>query len=111
MWLKNGWKKSAAGKARGVNIKLKTFANIKDVVGAGELSLEMSAGTTIGGLFDFLRKRYGEAFDRQIRDQMTGAIVPFLVLVNDKTYRTTTDLAVLLNEGDTVTIMIPFDGG
>jgi molybdopterin converting factor small subunit len=42
---------------------------------------------------------------------MSGAIVPFLILINDKTYRTTTDLDASLNEGDTVTIMIPFDGG
>jgi molybdopterin converting factor small subunit len=80
-------------------------------VGTGELAFDVNPGTTIGGLFDALKKQYGAAFDRQIRDQMTGAIVPFLVLINDKTYRTTTDLDASLNEGDTVTIMIPFDGG
>ena len=94
-----------------MNITVKSFANIRDVVGTGELALDVSADTTLGGLFDVLNKKYGEAFDRQIRDQMTGAIVPFLILINDKTYRTTTDLDVLLSEGDTVTIMIPFDGG
>ncbi len=94
-----------------MNITVKAFANIKDVMGTGKLLLEVSPSTTIGGLFAALAKRYGQAFDRQIRDQMSGAIVPFLVLVNDITYRTTMDLGVQLNEGDTVTIMIPFDGG
>ena len=94
-----------------MNITVKSFANIRDVVGTGELSLAVNSGTTIGGLFEVLHKKYGPAFDRQIRDQMTGAIVPFLILINDKTYRTTTDLGVALGEGDTVTIMIPFDGG
>jgi len=94
-----------------VNITVKSFANIRDVVGTGELALNVSDDITLGGLFDVLHKKYGEAFDRQIRDQMTGAIVPFLILINDKTYRTTTDLDVSLSEGDAVTIMIPFDGG
>jgi len=94
-----------------VNITVKSFANIRDVVGTGELALDVNSDTTLGGLFDVLHKKYGAAFDRQIRDQMTGAIVPFLILINDKTYRTTTDLDVSLSEGDTVTIMIPFDGG
>lgn len=94
-----------------MNITVKSFANIRDVVGTSELAVEVSPGTSLGGLFKILGKRYGAAFDRQIRDQITGAIVPFLVLINDKTYRTTTDLDVALNDGDTVTIMIPFDGG
>jgi MoaD family protein len=94
-----------------VNITIKTFANIKDVIGTSELSLEVNQGTTIGSLFDLLIKKYGQAFDRQIKDQMTGTIVPFLVLINDTAYRTTTDMGVQLNAGDTVTIMIPFDGG
>jgi len=94
-----------------MNITVKSFANIRDVVGTGELSLTVNPDTTLGGLFDVLHKKYGAAFDRQIRDQITGAIVPFLILINDKTYRTTTDLGVSLKEGDTVTLMIPFDGG
>lgn len=94
-----------------MNITVKSFANIRDVLGTGELALDVNTDTTLGGLFDVLHKKYGAAFDRQIRDQMTGAIVPFLILINDKTYRTTTDLDVSLSEGDAVTIMIPFDGG
>jgi len=37
--------------------------------------------------------------------------VPFLVMINETVYRTTTDLEVSLTEGDAVTVMIPFDGG
>ena len=94
-----------------MNITVKSFANIRDVVGTGELAFDVNPGTTISGLFDALKKQYGAAFDRQIRDQITGAIVPVLILINDKTYRTTTDLDAPLKEGDMVTIMIPFDGG
>jgi len=94
-----------------MKVIVKSFANIRDVLGTGELLLEVAAGTTIGGLFAFLTERYGAAFDRQIRDQMSGDIVPFLVMINETVYRTTTDLGVSLTEGDAVTVMIPFDGG
>lgn len=94
-----------------MNITVKSFANIRDVVGTGELAFDVNPGTTIGGLFDALKKKYGAAFDRQIRDQMSGEIVPFLVMINETVYRTTTDLDVSLAEGDAVTVMIPFDGG
>jgi len=94
-----------------MKVIVKSFANIRDVLGTGKLLLEVAAGTTIGGLFVCLTERYGAAFDRQIRDQMSGDIVPFLVMINETVYRTTTDLGVSLTDGDAVTVMIPFDGG
>jgi molybdopterin converting factor small subunit len=94
-----------------MKVIVKSFANIRDVLNTGELLLDVAAGTTIGGLLAFLTERYGAAFDRQIRDQMSGDIVPFLVMINETVYRTTTDLGVSLTDGDAVTVMIPFDGG
>lgn len=94
-----------------MKVTVKSFANIRDILGSAELALDVAAGTTIGGLFADLTRRYGMAFDRQIRDQMSGEIVPFLVMINETVYRTTTDLGVSLTEGDAVTVMIPFDGG
>jgi len=94
-----------------MNIKLNTFANIRDVIGAKEISIELSSGATLGDLFGFLKNKYGKPFERQIKDQITGEIVPFLILVNEKTYRSIADLEAPLYEGDSVTIMIPFDGG
>ena len=94
-----------------MKVTVKSFANIRDILGSAELALDVAGGTTIGGLFSVLARRYGAAFDRQIRDQLSGEIVPFLVMVNETVYRTTTDLDVSLAEGDTVTVMIPFDGG
>ena len=94
-----------------MKVTVKSFANIRDILGCAELTLDVAAGTTIGGLFADLTRRYGAAFDRQIRDQMSGEIVPFLVMINETVYRTTTDQGVSLTEGDAVTVMIPFDGG
>jgi len=94
-----------------MKVKIKTFANLRDVVGKPEIEHETEDGATLGYLLDDLCRTYGKAFEHQIKDRTTGAIVPFLMLVNDKTCRSIADLSTRLGEGDTVTIMLPFDGG
>lgn len=94
-----------------MKVTLNTFANIREVVGSRQLALELQTGARLGDLFEYLSKTYGKNFDLQVRDQSSGALVPFLILVNDKTFRSTSDMDALLHEGDVVTIMIPFDGG
>jgi molybdopterin converting factor small subunit len=94
-----------------MNIVVKSSANIKDVLGSHELAIELPAQSSLFELLAQLTRRFGTAFDRQIRDQFTGEIVPFLLLINGKTVRSTVDLPTLLHDGDTVTIMLPFDGG
>ncbi len=94
-----------------MKIVLQSFANIKEVLGAQEFEIELKPQSSLAELFADLTRCFGAAFDRQIRDQLTGEIVPFLILINGKTFRSTVDLTTQLEDGDTVTIMIPFDGG
>ena len=94
-----------------MKILLQSFANIRDVLGAGELEIELPQPSSLNGLLSELSGRFGAAFNRQIRDQLTGKIVPFLILVNGLALRSTVDLEAKLKDGDTVAIMIPFDGG
>jgi len=94
-----------------MKIFLRSFANIRDVVGAKELPVDLDPQATLSDLFEFLKKEYGENFERQVRDRISGNLVPFLILINDKTYRSIADMGTRLNESDVVTIMIPFDGG
>jgi MoaD family protein len=94
-----------------MKVKVKTFANLRDIVGKPEIEHETEDGATLGYLLDDLSRTYGKSFEHQIKDRTTGAIVPFLMLVNDKTCRSVADLSTRLGEGDTVTIMLPFDGG
>jgi len=94
-----------------MKIKVKTFANLRDILGAAEMEQELSQGNTLGDLLDALCSTYGKSFEHQIKDRSTGAIFPFLLLINGKTFRSVADLDTPLNEGDVVTIMLPFDGG
>ena len=92
-------------------VKVRTFANLRDIVGSGEIDYELQQGNTLGSLLESMCQKYGKSFEHQIKDQSTSTIVPFLVLINDKTFRSVTDLDTALYEGDVVTIMLPFDGG
>jgi MoaD family protein len=94
-----------------MHITIKSFANIRDVLGGPEVAEELPEGSTLADLISKLSSKFGSSFDRQVRDQSTGEIVPFLILINNITYRSMTDLAVPVQDGDIVTIMIPFDGG
>ncbi len=94
-----------------MKITIKSFANIRDVLGQAELPMELAPRATLTDLFTRLNSEYGENFNRQVYDQLSGELVPFLILINDKTYRTTVDMDTPLSDGDVVTIMIPFDGG
>jgi molybdopterin converting factor small subunit len=94
-----------------MKVTLNTFANIRDIIGDRQVAVDLPRDAKLTDLFTYLTNTYGMNFDRQVRDQMSGLIVPFLILVNDKTFRSTTDMETLLHEGDVVTIMIPFDGG
>ena len=92
-------------------VKVRTFANLRDIVGGGEINYEIQQGHTLGYLLENMCQKYGKPFAHQIKDQSTGSIVPFLVLINERTYRSVADLNTPLSEGDVITIMLPFDGG
>jgi len=94
-----------------VKIKVKTFANLREIIGKSEIDYEIEEGSTLGDLLENMCQRYGTSFEHQIKDRSTGVIVPFLLLINEKNFRSIADLNTPITEGDTVTIMLPFDGG
>ena len=94
-----------------MNVKVRTFANLRDILGKSEITYELEQGNTLGCLFNHMCQTYGKSFEHQIRDPLTGTIIPLLILINGKVFRSITDLDTPLNEGDVVTIMLPFDGG
>ena len=94
-----------------MKVTLNSFANIKDIIGEKTISVSLHAGAKLSDLFHYLHQHYGNEFDRQVRDQLSGELVPFLILINQKTFRSTSDMDAPLNEGDEITFMVPFDGG
>jgi len=94
-----------------MQITLNSFANIRDVLGRKSVLIDLAQGARLADLFAYLVREHGEKFDRQVRDQLSREMVPFLILINEQAYRSTTDLDTPLSDGDVVTFMVPFDGG
>ena len=92
-------------------ITINCFADIRDVVGKEQISVQLDPGSTLSDLFHHLSKTYGPPFDRQIKDQITQELVPFLILINGRAYRSITDMSTQLHDADVVTFLTPFDGG
>jgi MoaD family protein len=91
--------------------KIRTFARMREILGGKEIDFPIGPDETIGSLIEKLIKTYGKVFEDQIKDPMTGSLIPVLIMVNDRVYRSVVDLGEKVVDGDTVTILIPFDGG
>jgi MoaD family protein len=91
--------------------KVRTFAGMREILGGKEIDFQIGSDETIGSLIEKLTKTYGKAFENQIKDPVTGDMIPVLIMVNDRVYRSIVDLGEKVIDGDTVTILIPFDGG
>jgi len=92
-------------------VKVKSFSVIRDVLGAEVIEIEVKKRQTIGGLFDELLRRYGQAFKEKIWDPNTGQIAPFLIKLNESLIRSTSDMDHKIRNGDEIAIIFPIGGG
>lgn len=91
--------------------KIRTFARMREILGGKEIDFPIDPDETIGSLIEKLTKTYGKIFEEQIKDPITNSMIPVLIMINDRVYRSLVDLGEKVADGDTVTILIPFDGG
>jgi len=92
-------------------VKVKSFSVIRDVLGAEVIEIDVKKRQTIGGLFDELLRRYGQAFKEKIWDPNTGQIAPFLIKLNESLIRSTSDMNHKIQNGDEIAIIFPIGGG
>jgi MoaD family protein len=92
-------------------VKVKSFSVIRDVLGAEVIEIDVKKRQTIGGLFDELLRRYGQAFKEKIWDPNTGQIAPFLIKLNESLIRSTSDMDHKIQNGDEIAIIFPIGGG
>lgn len=92
-------------------VKVKSFSVIRDVLDSEVVEIDVNEPETVGGLFDELVRRYGQAFKEKIWDPNTGQIAPFLIKLNESLIRSTSDMDYKIRNGDEIAIIFPIGGG
>ena len=92
-------------------VKLKTFSVIRDVLGSDVINVEVGDPATVGGLFSTLLCQYGQPFKEKVCDPSTGKITPFLIRLNEKIIRSTSDMDVKIQDDDEIAFIFPIGGG
>jgi sulfur-carrier protein len=92
-----------------MKIRVKTFAQIKDLLGA-DSSLEYPDGTSMKELLKSLRQRAGESKDQLFTNE--GELYSHFVLMMNGTRIYNEDIeSIILSEGDEITLFSPVSGG
>ena len=81
-----------------MQVQVKLFAAAREMVGRGEVSLELGEGSTVGDLLDYLFRQY---------PQLKAIAGSLLLAVN----REFAERTVKLQEGDEVGMIPPVSGG
>jgi MoaD family protein len=92
-----------------VNLKM-LLPTLPEVIGQKELELEFG-GKTVGDLIEYLVDQYGPRAKKALYDGM-GKLDPVIqVLLNGETWIDHDQLDTVLNEGDSVILMMMIAGG
>lgn len=81
-----------------MRVQVKLFAAAREIVGQGEVSLELKEGSTVGDLMEHFFARY---------PRLKGMAASLLLAVN----REFAEPTVKLQEGDEVGVIPPVSGG
>ena len=93
-------------------VRVRVFANIRDVVGNREVQLEVGKGATIRELLYDMVKRYGDEFERLVIDSEAETLAPSIkVLLNGRNVELLKGLKTVVSDGDIVVIFPPVGGG
>ena len=92
-----------------MKIRVKTFAQIKDILGA-DSSLEYPDGTSMKEFLESLRQKAGESENQLFSKE--GELHSHLVLMMNGTRIYDDDIeSITLSEGDEITLFSPVSGG
>lgn len=94
-----------------IHIKVKPFSHLKDLMGGGELAVQLDGQATVGDALEELCWRFGEKLREALMNPQTGKVRPYYrVLVGGKDFHQMQDLDTRLSEGDVVSVFSPVAG-
>lgn len=95
-----------------LSIKVRVFANLRDVLGRKEIELQSSEGATVRVLVDMLSEKYSNGkLRKEIFDENDKVRKYVKILVNGRDIDFLDGPSTILNDGDIIAIFPPVGGG
>jgi len=101
----------SVSKKASINVKVKFFTTLREIVGKKEEQIELSSSFTLKALLKLLSKKYGRDFEDYVYDELGNVRGHLQFLINGKSASATQGLKTKLKEGDQVAILPPVGGG
>jgi molybdopterin synthase sulfur carrier subunit len=94
-----------------VNITVKFFTTLREIVGKREEKIELTRPITVKALLKQLSKTYGDEFIDYVFDELGNVRGHLQFLINGKSITTMQGFKTKLNNGDQIAILPPVGGG
>ena len=94
-----------------INITVKFFTTLREIVGKKEEQIEFSSPVTVEALLKQLSKIYGKEFVDYVFDELGNVRGHLQILVNGKSITTMHGFKTKLNNCDQIAILPPVGGG
>lgn len=94
-----------------MNIEIKFFTYLREIVGKKKISLELKNIISVEELISLLAKKYGEDFREYIYSNNENVADFLSFLINGKNINNLQGFGTLLRDGDIVAILPPVGGG
>jgi len=101
----------AAQKKSTVQVTVKFFTTLREIVGKKEEQIEFSSPVTVEALLKQLSKIYGKEFVDYVFDELGNVRGHLQILVNGKSITTMQGSKTKMNSGDQIAILPPVGGG
>lgn len=94
-----------------VEVKVKFFTTLREIVGKKEEQIELSRSVTVEALLRQLSKTYGKEFEDYVYDELGNVRGHLQFLVNGNSVTALQGFKTKLREGDQLAILPPVGGG
>lgn len=95
-----------------IQVKVKSFFHLRDLLRNGEVDLQVEAGATVRDILDELIRRFGEEIRMALIDPQSGRVRPYYrVLIGGRDLHQLRDLDTPLSDGDVIALFPPVAGG